>query len=115
MPWTELRSMVEPSFSGRTLIKHTDYLSNARIITSSAVGITEDQVLTADGDSITFDYLVIATGHAYSTPKSRDRRLEQFEQGKHSAFFPCLQCEISGQNWNYLYVSVLCFFVLIDN
>ncbi|CAL9778888.1 unnamed protein product [Musa acuminata subsp. burmannicoides] len=80
MPWTELRSMVEPSFSGRTLIKHTDYLSNARIITSSAVGITEDQVLTADGDSITFDYLVIATGHAYSTPKSRDRRLEQFEQ-----------------------------------
>lgn len=90
MPWTELRSMVEPSFSGRTLIKHTDYLSNARIITSSAVGITEDQVLTADGDSITFDYLVIATGHAYSTPRSRDRRLEQFEQGKHSAFFPCL-------------------------
>ncbi|RZR73197.1 hypothetical protein BHM03_00021292 [Ensete ventricosum] len=88
MPWTELRSMVEPSFSGRTLIKHTDYLSNARIITSSAVGITEDQVLTADGDSITFDYLVIATGHAYSTPRSRERRLEQFEQGKHSTFFP---------------------------
>ncbi|WOL19747.1 apoptosis-inducing factor [Canna indica] len=80
IPWAELRSMVEPSFTKRSLIKHMDYLTNARIITSSAVSITENQVLTADGDSVTFDYLVIATGHAYSTPRSRDSRLEQFEQ-----------------------------------
>lgn len=82
IPWAELRSMVEPSFSERMLIKHTDYLTNARIITSSAVNITESQVLTADGGSVTFDYLVIGTGHAYSTPRSRDDRFQQFEQCK---------------------------------
>ncbi|CAL9083656.1 unnamed protein product [Musa textilis] len=80
IPWAELRSMVEPSFSDRSLIKHTDYLTNARVVTSSAVKITENEVLMADGNSVSFDYLVIATGHAYSTPTSKKERFEQFQQ-----------------------------------
>lgn len=110
--------MVEPSFSDRSLIKHTDYLTNARVITSSAVNITENQVLTADGNSVSFDYLVIATGHAYSTPTSKKERLEQFQQGNYSTFFSSL--DLHG-HVSYLYfdsqhirnlLQILCSFVL---
>lgn len=72
--------MVEPSWTRRSLISHTDYTS-ARVIVSSATYITEKQVFTADGGSFTFDYLVIATGHAYSTPSSRDDRIKEFQLG----------------------------------
>lgn len=73
--------MVEPSFSERTLIKHTDYLLNGRVVTSCAISITAKEVLTEDGRTFLYDYLVIATGHADSTPRSRKDRLEQFQQG----------------------------------
>ncbi|XP_073098742.1 uncharacterized protein [Elaeis guineensis] len=79
--WAQLRSMVEPSFAERSVINHTDYLTNGRIIASSAVNVTEAKVLTANGHSVAYDYLVIATGHADSTPRNRKDRLEQFQQG----------------------------------
>lgn len=81
MPWSRLRSMVEPPFASRTLIKHTDYLINGRVVTASAIDITDKEVLTDDGQAFLYDYLVIATGHAESAPKSRKDRLEQFQQG----------------------------------
>ncbi|KAJ0965619.1 hypothetical protein J5N97_026757 [Dioscorea zingiberensis] len=61
--WANLRSMVEPSFSERTLIKHTDYLTNGRVVISPAINITEKEVLTAEGRSVFYDYLIIATGY----------------------------------------------------
>jgi len=82
IPWANLRSMVEPSFAERTLINHRDYLTNADIVTSEAIDITETEVLTADGHQIGYDYLVIATGHADPVPKSRSERLNQFQEGE---------------------------------
>lgn len=73
--------MVEPSFAERILIKHTDYLTNGRIVTSPAISITESEVFTEDGETIIYDYLALATGHADPTPRSRKERLEQFQQG----------------------------------
>ncbi|KAG1364134.1 apoptosis-inducing factor [Cocos nucifera] len=80
IPWTRLRSMVEPSFAERTLIKHTDYLTNGRVVTSRAISITESEVFTEDGQKIIYDYLALATGYADPTPRSRKDRLEQFQQ-----------------------------------
>lgn len=80
IPWAELRSTVEPSFAERAVIHHTDYFKNGRIIMSSAVNVTESDVLTADGCSIAYDYLVIATGHVESVPSTRSERLQQFEE-----------------------------------
>ncbi|CAN6243058.1 unnamed protein product [Urochloa humidicola] len=80
IPWAELRSMVQPSVAERSLIYHKDYLTDATIVTSSAVGITEDAVLTADGQSLPYDYLVIATGHALTSPGSRDERIKEFQR-----------------------------------
>uniref|UniRef100_A0A0D9VC98 FAD/NAD(P)-binding domain-containing protein n=1 Tax=Leersia perrieri TaxID=77586 RepID=A0A0D9VC98_9ORYZ len=80
IPWAELRSMVEPSFAERSLIYHKDYLTSATIVTSSAVNITEQAVLTADGQSLAYDYLVIATGHALTSPGSRNERIKEFQR-----------------------------------
>lgn len=81
IPYAELRSKVEPSFAERTLIKHIDYLPDVHIINSRATGVTEKEVLTEDGDSVPYDYLVIATGHLDSSTTIRDDRLEEFKQG----------------------------------
>ncbi|CAM0946872.1 unnamed protein product [Alopecurus aequalis] len=78
--WAELRSMVEPSFAERSLIYHKDYLTTATIVTSSAVNITEHAVLTADGQSLAYDYLVVATGHVLASPESRTDRLTEFKR-----------------------------------
>ncbi|KAF3327445.1 Apoptosis-inducing factor 2 [Carex littledalei] len=82
IPYAELRSKVEPSFAERTLIKHTDYLPDVHIINSRATGVTEKEVLTEDGGSVPYDYLVIATGHLDSSTTIRDDRLEEFKQDK---------------------------------
>ncbi|KAI9074423.1 hypothetical protein K1719_043617 [Acacia pycnantha] len=78
IPWASLRAMVEPSFAERSLINHRDYFTNGNIVTSSAAGITETEVLTADGHQIPYDYLVIATGHKDPVAKSRKNRLDHY-------------------------------------
>ncbi|KAL1362686.1 hypothetical protein AAHE18_03G098700 [Arachis hypogaea] len=70
--------MVEPPFAERTLINHAEYLTNAKIIVSSAVNVTDTEVFTADGHQIVYDYLVIATGHSDPVPKSRTERLNEY-------------------------------------
>lgn len=79
IPWASLRAMVEPSFVERSVINHRDYLTNGRVVTSGAIDITETEVLTAEGRLIVYDYLVIATGHTESLPKTRTERLNQYQ------------------------------------
>ncbi|XP_077230255.1 uncharacterized protein LOC143863472 [Tasmannia lanceolata] len=79
IPWAQLRCMVEPSFAERSVVKHAEYLRNGRIIKSSAINVTDKEVLTADGHMFPYDYLVIATGHTDSVPQDRTQRLHQFQ------------------------------------
>ncbi|CAN0923454.1 Apoptosis-inducing factor homolog A [Linum grandiflorum] len=79
--WANLRGMVEPAFAERIVIKHRDYFTNGRIVTSHAVNITEKEVLTYDGESVPYDYLVIAAGHKDPLPETRKDRLAQFHAG----------------------------------
>lgn len=79
IPWASLRAMVEPSFAKRSVFNHREYLTNGRIVTSSAVNITETEVSTADGQQIPYDFLVIATGHSHRGPQSRTERLNQYK------------------------------------
>ncbi|KAK1397370.1 apoptosis-inducing factor-like [Heracleum sosnowskyi] len=78
IPWADLRAMVEPSFAERSVIYHKDYLTNGNIVTSKAIDVKQNQVVTADGRSIAYDYLVIASGHSDPYPKTRTERLKQF-------------------------------------
>ncbi|XP_073122114.1 uncharacterized protein [Henckelia pumila] len=79
IPWANLRAMVEPSFAQRSLINHSDYLPKAHVIASAATGITEEDVLTAQGHSIAYDYLVIATGHVHTGDFTKAERLHYFQ------------------------------------
>ncbi|KAK8954490.1 hypothetical protein KSP39_PZI001674 [Platanthera zijinensis] len=81
IPWAQLRSMVEPSFAERTLIKHSEYLTEATIIQSHATKVTNREVQTADGRTFPFDYLVVATGHPAPHQVHRKDRLRHFQQG----------------------------------
>lgn len=72
---------MEPSFAERTVINHRDYFTNGRLVASTAVNITESEVLTAQGDAITYDYLVIATGHKDSSSRTRTEKLSQYKGG----------------------------------
>ncbi|XP_052199708.1 uncharacterized protein LOC127806231 [Diospyros lotus] len=78
IPWASLRAMVEPSFAERSVIHHRDYLTNACVIASGAINVTDTEVLTAEGRLVPYDYLVIATGHADPAPKTRQERLQQY-------------------------------------
>ncbi|XP_062087100.1 uncharacterized protein LOC133793867 [Humulus lupulus] len=77
--WGTLRAMVKPSFAERIVINHSDYLRNVNIVASTAVNVTDTEVSTADGQSLPYDYLVIATGHKDFFPRTRDERLSQYE------------------------------------
>ncbi|XP_039045098.1 apoptosis-inducing factor homolog A-like [Hibiscus syriacus] len=71
--------MVEPSFAERSVINHRDYLTNGLIVTSVATNVTDTDVLTADGRRISYDYLVIATGHMDLVPVTKPERLHQYK------------------------------------
>ncbi|KAK7342053.1 hypothetical protein VNO80_24995 [Phaseolus coccineus] len=79
IPWASLRGLVEPSFAERIVINHREYFKKGDLVVSSAANITETEVFTADGQQIAYDYLVIATGHAESIPKTRTERLDQYK------------------------------------
>ncbi|WMV56269.1 hypothetical protein MTR67_049654 [Solanum verrucosum] len=70
---------VEPLFAERSLIHHKDYLANGRLIVSEVTNITNKEVLTADGHQVTYDYLVVATGHYGPLPVTRTDRLEEYQ------------------------------------
>lgn len=77
--WARLRSMVEPSFAKRSVINHHEYLQGASIITSDANGIEDNEVSTTEGRLISYDYLVIATGHMGSKCVTKPEKLREYE------------------------------------
>lgn len=110
IPYGSLRSTVEPSFAERSLIKHSEYFSNGRLITSPAVDITESQVLVANGRHVDFDFLVVATGHDHPLPTTRDLRLQHYRTGKfisllfQFSLFGLKNILQKGKNQNYIFL-----------
>lgn len=77
--WASLRSMVEPSFARRSLINHVEYLPNAHVISTAAVDLTDNEVVTAEGRVVNYDYLVIATGHMDDGPCTKAEKLNYYQ------------------------------------
>ena len=88
-------------------INHKNYLKNGRVVTSPAVNITETDWITADGDVIGYDYLVIATGHNDLFPKTRQENLSQYQTGKLSKPSCLLESQDSKLVLSLLYWSCL--------
>lgn len=81
-----MRSMVDQSFAERSTVDYSEFLPQVKLITSYAANITESEVLTAKGDRVPYDYLVIATGHVYSDPITRTEGLIKYQEGQLSNF-----------------------------
>ncbi|GAA0170355.1 oxidoreductase [Lithospermum erythrorhizon] len=77
--WASLRCMVEPSFAEKTLINHNEYAPNAHIITSPAISISETEVTTANGRVISYDYIVIATGHDDKSAFTKNEQIGHYK------------------------------------
>ncbi|XP_006662752.3 ferroptosis suppressor protein 1-like [Oryza brachyantha] len=82
IPWANLRAKMEPAAVERTVIPHTEYLTNAKVVTASAVGVDDSVVLTSVGCTVAYDFLVVATGRMCNRPQKREERLQTFEQDK---------------------------------
>lgn len=82
IPWANLRAKVDPAAVERTVIPHSDYLTHAKVVTASAVGVDDSVVLTSIGRAVAYDFLVIATGRTCSRPQKQSERLEMFQNDK---------------------------------
>uniref|UniRef100_A0A0D6R8G9 FAD/NAD(P)-binding domain-containing protein n=1 Tax=Araucaria cunninghamii TaxID=56994 RepID=A0A0D6R8G9_ARACU len=79
IPWAQLRCMVEPNFAERCVFDHKEYFLNGRLVDSSAVNATDTEVVTASGERIPYDYLVIGSGSTFNGPPTKQERLKQFQ------------------------------------
>jgi len=75
---------VDPTFGERSLIEFKEFLPNVELVTCGAANITESQVLTTHGFRVSYDYLVVSTGHEDHSPTSKDERMFQFHEAHES-------------------------------
>lgn len=79
MPYAGMRCIVEPTFAERSVIKHSEYLKTGRVVQSAAASVSGSEVITAAGDHVPFDFLVIATGTTYDGPSTKAERVQGYE------------------------------------
>src|SRR3984893_2126069 len=67
-----LRALVDPSWLPRIFLPYTGLLTNGRVVRDRAVMVDPHRVLTASGEEISADYVVLATGSMYPFPAKTD-------------------------------------------
>ena len=63
-----LRALVEPSFAPSIFLPYDHLLVQGRVVRGRAVEVTSRRVVLASGESMTPDYVVLATGSTYPFP-----------------------------------------------
>jgi apoptosis-inducing factor 2 len=67
-----LRALVDPSWLPRIFLPYAGLLTNGRVVRDRAVVVDPHQVVTASGEEIFADYIVLATGSRYPFPAKTD-------------------------------------------
>src|ERR1700704_396979 len=67
-----LRALVDPSWLSRIFLPYSRLLPNGRVVRDRAVVVDPDRVVTASGEEISADYVVLATGSRYPFPAKTD-------------------------------------------
>ena len=67
-----LRALVDPSWLPRIFFPYAGLLANGRVVQDRAVLVEPGRVVTASGDEIAADYVVLATGSSYPFPAKTD-------------------------------------------
>jgi NADH dehydrogenase FAD-containing subunit len=67
-----LRALVDPSWLPRIFLPYGALLTNGRVVRDRAVVVDPRRVVTASGEEISADYIVLATGSKYPFPAKTD-------------------------------------------
>src|SRR6202451_3154357 len=67
-----LRALVDPSWLPRIYFPYAGLLTNGRVVQDRAVEVEPHRVVTASGEEIAADYVVLATGSSYPFPAKTD-------------------------------------------
>src|ERR1700716_4227357 len=67
-----LRALVDPSWLPRIFFPYQGLLANGRVVRDRAVLVDPHRVVTAAGEQIDADYIVLATGSSYPFPAKTD-------------------------------------------
>jgi apoptosis-inducing factor 2 len=67
-----LRALVDPSWLPRIFLPYGGLLANGRVVRDRAVLVEPGRVVTASGEKISADYVVLATGSTYPFPAKTD-------------------------------------------
>src|ERR1700685_3909881 len=70
-----LRALVDPSWLPRIYFPYAGLLTNGRVVQDRAVEEEPHRVVTASGEEISADYVVLATGSSYPFPAKSDLRV----------------------------------------
>jgi apoptosis-inducing factor 2 len=67
-----LRALVDPSWLPRIFLPYDGLLTNGRVVRDRAVVVDPHRVVTASGEEITADFVVLASGSRYPFPAKTD-------------------------------------------
>jgi NADH dehydrogenase FAD-containing subunit len=67
-----LRALVDPSWLPRIFLPYAGLLTNGRVVRDRAVTVDPHRVVTASGEEISADFVVLATGSRYPFPAKTD-------------------------------------------
>lgn len=67
-----LRALVDPSWLPRIFLPYAGLLANGRVVRDRAVLVEPGRVVTASGDEISTDFVVLASGSTYPFPAKTD-------------------------------------------
>src|ERR1700723_257044 len=67
-----LRALVDPSWLPRIFLPYEGLLTNGRVVRDRAVIVDPHRVVTASGEEIAADFIVLATGSRYPFPAKTD-------------------------------------------
>src|ERR1700687_1575699 len=67
-----LRALVHPSWLPRIFLPYSRLLANGRVVRDRAVVVDPHRVVTASGEKISADYVVLASGSRYPFPAKTD-------------------------------------------
>ena len=68
-----LRALVDPSWLPRIYIPYDNLLANGRVVRDRAALVEPGRVVTASGEEILADYVVLATGSSYPFPAKTNK------------------------------------------
>jgi apoptosis-inducing factor 2 len=67
-----LRALVDPTWLPRIFLPYAGLLTNGRVVRDRAVRVDPHTVVTASGEEISADFVVLATGSSYPFPAKTD-------------------------------------------